>query len=202
MAEGKLDLLKEYKSYYNAKTDPELIEFSEAQYLALEGVGAPGGKEFTEKVGALYPLAFGIKNISKKSGRDFGVPKLEGLWWVDSENPFIEVAREEWQWLLLIRLPKFITLDQFEKAKIEVFNKKKLELVNDISFYKMTEGLCVQIMHIGPYATEHATIEKIVDFSLQNKLISNGLHHEIYISDPRKADPEKMKTILRQPVKR
>lgn len=196
----KLDLIKEYKSYYTAKTKPELIEIKEAQYISIEGSGAPAGEEFTAKVEALYPLAFGIKNLSKKTGSDFGVPKLEGLWWVDFEKPFLEVPRDEWQWRLLIRLPEFVTLDVIEQAKSEVLKKKKIELVKDITFYKMTEGLCVQVMHIGPYSAEEPTIEGMIEFANDNNLVSNGLHHEIYLSDPRKTAPEKMKTILRQPV--
>jgi len=146
-------------------------------------------------------LAFGIKNISKKSGNDFAVPKLEGLWWVEVEKPFLEVPREEWHWKLLIRLPDFVTFEMYHQAKTELIKKKKLELVNDISFEKMTEGACVQIMHVGPYSTETKTIEKMYQFINKNKLIPSGLHHEIYLSDPRRTEPEKLKTILRQPVK-
>jgi len=93
----KLDLTKEYKTYYTAKTTPEVVEFGEISFLTIEGKGEPGGKEFTSKVKALYPLAYGIKNIYKKQGKDFVVPKLEGLWWVESNKPTLEVPREEWR---------------------------------------------------------------------------------------------------------
>jgi len=202
MKTAKLDLTKEYKTYYTAKTAPEIVEFGEAQFLAIEGKGAPGGEEFTAKVEALYPLAYGIKNISKKQGNDFVVPKLEGLWWVESDKPALEVPREEWRWKLLIHLPDFVTSKIVDKAKEEVFKKKGIEIVKEIEFEKITEGKCIQIMHIGSYSTESDTIEKMRNFMEENNLVENGLHHEVYLSDPRKAAPEKMKTILRQPVRK
>ena len=95
MPKTKLDLTKEYKTYYKAKTTPEIVEFEEGKFLTIEGKGAPGGKEFQAKVGALYSLAYGIKMLMKKEGKDFTVAKLEGLWWVDSDKPYTEVPREE-----------------------------------------------------------------------------------------------------------
>jgi hypothetical protein len=202
MVTTKLDLVKEYKTYYTAKTNPELVEFNEIPFLTIAGKGEPGGKEFTSKVEALYSLAYGVKNIYKKQGKDFAVPKLEGLWWVNSDKPALEVSRKEWQWKLLIRLPDFVTLEVFEKTREEVFKKKYLELTKEIKFEEIKEGRSVQIMHLGPYSIESETIEKMKDFMKKNDLVENGLHHEIYLSDPRKMAPEKMKTILRQPVKK
>ena len=112
----KLDLTKGYKTYYTAKTSPEVVEFGEIPFLTIEGKGEPGGKEFTSKVEVLYPLAYGIKNICKKQGKDFAVPKLEGLWWVESDRPALEVPREEWRWKLLIRMPDFVTSEMVEKS--------------------------------------------------------------------------------------
>ncbi|MHA1579731.1 MAG: GyrI-like domain-containing protein, partial [Candidatus Freyarchaeota archaeon] len=103
MGVNKLDLAKEYKEYYRARTTPKIVEFGEGSFLAIEGKGAPGGEEFSVKVRALYTLAYGVKNLMKKSGRDFTVAKLEGLWWVESDKPYTEVPREEWCWKLLIR---------------------------------------------------------------------------------------------------
>jgi hypothetical protein len=201
MGTTKLDLVKEYKIYYTAKTAPEVVEFNEVQFLTIEGKGAPSGKEFTAKVEALYPLAYGVKNVCKKQGKDFGVPKLEGLWWVESNKPALEVPREEWRWKLLIRMPEFVTSDIVEKVKAEVIKKKGIELVKEIKFEKITEGKCVQILHVGPYSTEPESLSKMRKLMKEKNLIENGLHHEIYLSDPRKIAPEKMKTILRQPVK-
>ncbi len=198
---SKIDLTKKYKEYYTAKITPQLVEFGESNFITIEGKGEPAGKLFTQAVEALYPLAYGIKNLSKKAGNDFAVAKLEGLWWVDSDKPALEVPRDEWRWKLLIRLPDFISSEIVAKAKEEVIKKKKVELVNEIKFTKITEGKCVQIIHIGPYAAEPETIADMKNFIKENNLFENGPHHEIYLSDPRKTPPQKMKTILRQPVR-
>ena len=197
----KIDLSKVDKNYYTAKTNPEVIEFPKLSYLAIEGKGEPAGKAFTGAVQALYPLAYGIKGLCKKDGKDFAVSKLEGLWWVKSSKPALEVPRTEWYWKLLIRLPDFVTSDIVDEAKREVMKKKGIELLKEIKFEKITEGKCIQVLHIGPYSTESETIEKTRKMMKENNLTENGYHHEIYLSDPRKTPPQKMKTILRQPVK-
>ena len=197
----KIDLTKEDKIYYTAKTKPQIFEFAEIPYLTIEGKGEPAGKTFVEAVQALYPLAYGVKGLCKKDGRDFAVAKLEGLWWVKSNKPTLEVPREEWYWKLLIRLSDFVTSEIVERARLEVMKKKDIALLKDIKFEKMTEGKCIQVLHIGPYATESETITKMRKMMKENKLTENGFHHEIYLSDPRKTPPQKMKTILRQPVK-
>ena len=197
----KLDFAKEYKQYYAAKNTPAVVEFGKVRYLSIEGKGEPAGKAFTKAIEALYPFAYEVKNICKKQGQDFAVPKLEGLWWVKSNKPALKVPRSEWYWKLLIRMPDFATSEIIKNAKEEVFKKKDLDLIKEIKFKKINENKCVQIMHVGPYATEPETIQKIKDFIKQNGYTENGLHHEIYLSDPRKTVPEKMKTILRQPIK-
>ncbi|MEM2111383.1 MAG: GyrI-like domain-containing protein [Candidatus Bathyarchaeia archaeon] len=201
MRQTKLDLIREYKTYYTAKTVPGIVEFGEIQFLTIEGKGEPAGEVFTKAVEALYPLAYGVKNISKKQGKDFAVPKLEGLWWVESDKPALEVPRGEWRWKLLIRMPDFVTSEMVEKAKEEVFKKKSMELIKKINFEKIKEGKCVQILHIGPYSTEPGSLAKMNNLMEEKNLVHNGPHHEIYLSDPRKVTPEKMKTVLRQPVK-
>ena len=198
---SKLNLLKEYKSYYSAGENPEIVEFDEANYLTIEGIGEPAGKMFVSKVEALYPLAYGIKKICKEQDKDFGVPKLEGLWWVEGDTPALEIPRNEWRWKLLIRMPEFITKELMFSVQPVVAKKKKNELIQKIILEKMTEGKCVQIMHIGPYSTEHKTINELMAFIDANGISVNGKHHEIYLSDPRKNKPDKMKTIIRYPVK-
>ena len=197
----KLDLVKEYKSYYKSGKKPEIVEFGEANYLTIEGMGEPAGEVFASKVEALYPLAYGIKKICKEQGNDFGVPKLEGLWWVEENTPALEVPRNEWCWKLLIRMPEFATQEMMVSIQPEVAKKKENELIHEIAFEKITEGKCVQIMHIGPYSTEPETINTLMEFMAENGLSANGLHHEIYLSDPRKTEPKKMKTLIRYPVK-
>ena len=197
----KIDLVKVDKTYYTAKASPQIAEFPEVSYLTIEGRGEPAGKTFVEAVQALYPFAYGVKGVCKKDGRDFAVAKLEGLWWVKSNKPALEVPRQEWYWKLLIRLPDFVSSEIVEKVRLEVIKKKDIALIKDIKFEKITEGKCVQVLHIGPYSTEPQTIEKMRKMMKENKLTENGFHHEIYLSDPRKTPPQKMKTILRQPVK-
>jgi hypothetical protein len=196
----KLDLTKEYKQYYTAKSRPKIVEFGEIPYLTIEGKGEPAGEVFTKSVETLYPLAYGIKKICKAQRKDFTVPKLEGLWWVKSSKPALEVPRKDWFWKLLIRLPEFTTSEMLIDAKEEVFKKKGLLLIKETKFEKIDEGKCIQIMHIGPYWTEPETIEKMKKVMKDKGFTENGPHHEIYISDPRKTPPEKMKTILRQPI--
>jgi hypothetical protein len=198
---AKLDLVKEYKSYYKAGNKPEVVEFQEANYLSIEGKGEPAGDLFVSKVEAFYPLAYEIKKICKEQGNDFAVPKLEGLWWVEGDTPALQVPRSEWCWKLLIRMPEFVTEDMVVSVQAEVARKKKNDLIKEIAFEKIAEGKCVQIIHVGPYATEPETINSLMEFISENRLSVNGLHHEIYLSDPRKTEPSKTKTLIRYPVK-
>ena len=121
---------------------------------------------------------------------------------MDSGKQYTEVPREEWRWKLLIRQPDFVTEEIVEKAGEEIMKKKKLEMVNEVKFEKMREGKCVQILHIGPYSTEPESLEKMNELMKEKGLVYNGFHHEIYLSDPRKVPEEKLKTILRQSVKK
>jgi len=192
---------KEFKNYYRASNKPEVVDFESIYYLTIEGKGEPAGKEFVTKVEALYPLAYGVKKECKEQGSDFGVPKLEGLWWVEGDIPALEVPRNEWHWKLLIRMPEFVTKNIVASIQPEVFKKKKNDLIMQISFEEIEEGKCAQVMHIGPYSTEHKTVTDLLAFVESSGMSVNGHHHEIYLSDPRKTPPEKMKTIIRYPVK-
>ncbi|MDH3649148.1 MAG: GyrI-like domain-containing protein [Saprospiraceae bacterium] len=196
------DLVKEDKEYYAAKKTPEIREFAELQFLTILGKGQPAGAAFTKAVEALYPLAYGIRKVCKSKEMIFSVPKLEGLWWVDSDKTALEVPRSEWCWKLLIRMPDFVTDETVDQARREVMKTKGIKLLEAIQFEGITEGKCVQILHVGPYATEPDTIQIMQDFIKERGLKENGFHHEIYLSDPRKTEPQKMKTILRQPVRK
>lgn len=200
MAE-KLDLSKADPAYYSAKPQPAIIPFGPLAYLTLAGRGDPNGLEFAQKTEALYQLAYGIKGVCKAQGDDFVVPKLEGLWWVEDDHDALDVPRSEWLWQLLIRMPGFVTGAMFAAARAQTATKKHNPLVHEITFEQLDEGLCAQILHIGPYATEPETIARLLNFiRAQNKTVV-GRHHEIYLSDPRKAAPETMKTIIRYPVR-
>jgi len=194
-------MTREYRSYYRCGTKPELAEFGEACYLLLEGRGEPAGEVFTGAVEALYPLAYGIKKVCREQGKDFGVPKLEGLWWVEGDTPALEVSRSEWCWKLLIRMPLYVTEEMMTDVQPVVAARKKNDLIIDVSFAKFTEGRCAQIMHIGPYSTEPETIAILMEFITDSGLAVSGLHHEVYLSDPRKTEPSRMKTIIRYPVR-
>jgi hypothetical protein len=196
----KVDLTKLLKDYYSAPRDPELASFEAGQYLSIEGAGEPGGREFSQKVEALYPTAYGVKKLCKLKGKDFAVPKLEGLWWVDGNQDARKVPRAKWRWKLLIRMPEFVTNDLVELAKTQVCEKKKSSLVSSISFEKIKNGKCVHVLHTGPYSEEENTIHRMHGFIEKEGLKSIGFHHEIYLSDPRKTVPSKMKTVLRQAV--
>jgi hypothetical protein len=205
----KLDLTKLYKSYYTAKPKPELAEIEAARFLSITGKGDPSSAKFAENIQALYATAYAIKFFYKGKGKDFAVAKLEGLWWFDetkyteitADGAPKEVPRSEWEYRLLIRLPDFVTADAIAQAKELVATKKKITLAQTIELYPMHEGNVVQMLHIGPFETEPESLQKILQFCTANGLTKNGLHHEVYLSDFRKTPPQKLKTILREPVK-
>jgi hypothetical protein len=197
----KLDLIKTLGKYYKAKTAPEILEIAEGKFVTIEGKGEPAEKEFLEKTATLYPVAYGIKKIYKENGKDFGVPKLQGLWWVNSDKPALQVPKSEWFWKLMIRVPDFVTTEMHAKVVEEVFTKKKLLLAKNVLLENFTEGKSIQMLHIGSYATESITLKRMDDFVQENGLTKTGKHHEIYLSDPNKTKSDKLQTILRQPVK-
>lgn len=196
----KLDLTKEFKAYYSAKAQVEKVNFGKIPYLIICGKGEPAGKEFSEKAGTIYPVAYAVKKICKETIQDFGVPKLEGLWWVNDSRAMIEVPRSEWFWKLLIRMPNFVTEQIVNQAITEVRNKKTI-LATEVKLEIIEEGDLISILHLGSYKTEPQSIKLMDDFIKLHGLKKNGLHHEIYLSDPNKTELNKLKTILRQPVK-
>ena len=206
---SKLDLTKTDKTYYKAKTTPEILHIEKTNYISITGKGDPSGKEFSEKIQALYGTAYILKFMLKAVNNDFVVPKLEALWSFDTEKYAaismdeapLKIPRSEWNYRIMIRMPDFVTKKQTEEAINTAINKKQIELAKSIEFYEMKEGKVVQILHIGPFEDEPQTLKKIQEFSIENKLQQNGLHHEIYLSDFRKTAPEKLKTLLREPVK-
>ena len=217
----KIDYKKQSKELYAPKTEPSLITVPSMNFIMVNGCGNPNDPdgEYSKAVELLYALSFTIKMgrkfaTSAKSEEnfiDYVVPPLEGLWWLKDIQDSDFTQKDKYQWISMIRQPDFITEDNFKHALEEVRRKKPELEVSKARFETFEEGLCVQCMHIGPYDTEPATIEKIDHFIQNNGLtydIGNSLqgdqirrHHEIYLSDPRKANPTTMKTILRHPVK-
>ena len=203
----KVDLTKINKNYFSSNSIPKIVELGEYNYLSISGKGDPSSQMFSEDIQAMFSLAYAIKFASKP--KDFVVSKFEGLWSFDekkyskvtiSDAPKL-IPRSEWEYQLLIMLPDFITKEIVEQQKKVVFAKKGIEKVREIEFLKMQEGKCVQILHVGLFDTEPESLLKIQEFCLKNNLGKNGLHHEIYLSDFRKTAPEKLKTILREPIK-
>ncbi len=196
----KLDLTNVAAYHYKAKAQPEIVTLGKGQFVTITGKGAPEGEEFTAKIEMLYPVAYGIKKQCKDAGMDFGVPKLEGLWWVESELPPLEVPRDEWHWKLMIRMPEYATAAQHTSAVAAVQKKKGNALVQQVKFESIEEGTAVQVLHTGPYATEPETLARMYAFAEAGGWQLTGNHHEIYLSDPFKTAPEKLRTILRHPV--
>lgn len=210
-----LDLKKDLKYLYRPSAKkPEILKVPKLQFVMIDGA-IEKGKEpgnsagFQESTQALYGISYTLKFILKKRKSnpiDYPVMALEGLWWV--EDGFFDITvKDNWFYTLMILQPDFITMDVFAEGLEQVRKKKgdspalsKLRLAN------FEEGLCVQVMHIGPYATEPATVERMRAFALENgyrdRVGPNGKHHEIYLGDPRKADPAKLKTVLRHPLEK
>lgn len=197
----KLDLNRVHKDYYSAKNDPSLREYELIDYLTLSGVGAPESDLFQQSIEAIYGVAYTIKKFCKVEGQDFVVPKLEAFWWVEAGREFAQTPREEWYWKLLIRMPEFVNTAQVEEAIQQVIEKKNISLANEVNHEQITEGKCVQALHIGSYEEEKSTIDKIFAYMNEQGYQMNGQHHEIYISDPRKTAIEKLKTVIRYAVK-
>ncbi|MCL4274697.1 MAG: GyrI-like domain-containing protein [Anaerolineales bacterium] len=209
-----LDLKKEFKHLYQPSAKKiEIVQVPKLQFAMIDGSiekGSEPGKSpmFAEATQALYSLSYTLKFMFKKRKTnpiDYPVMALEGLWWV--EDGFFDITvKDNWFYTLMILQPDIVTKDIFEEAREQVRKKKgDSEMLNKARLAHFEEGLCVQTMHIGPYATEPATIDHMKEFMAENGLKDSvgpigGKHHEIYMSDPRKAAPEKMKTVLRHPV--
>ena len=206
------DYKKEYKEFYMPQSKPSVITVPEMNYIAVRGKGDPNEEngEYKAAIGLLYAIAFTIKMSYKGSHKidgyfDYVVPPLEGFWWqYDAEN--IDYAhKEDFNFIALIRLPDFVTKSDFDWAISEATKKKRTDF-SKVEFLTYDEGVCVQCMHIGPYDDEPKTIALMHEFIKANgyepDLSSSRYHHEIYLSDPRKCDPSKLKTVVRHPIKK
>ena len=191
----KLDLYREHAAEYVAGKAPAIVRVEPARYLTIDGKGDPGGKHFQDCIGALYAIAFTIKMAKKLADRDYHVCKLEGLWTepVESKN---------WKWNLMIRTPDFITQQDVQNAIDVSVARGKHSLVEQVRLETIREGTCIQALHVGPYAHEAETIRVMEEVAAAQGFKLTGVHHEIYLSDPRRVAPERLKTILRQPVMR
>ena len=200
----KIDLYKLHKDQYVTAKKPVLVTMAEATYLTISGRGAPGGPQFTEKIGALYVMAFTVKMTRKFAGlQDYVVSKLEAQWWLDGESgDFAKAPKEQWNWRLMIRTPPIVARQELDEAAGKLIEKGKAPCANQVKLESITEGLCVQMLHVGPYEEEGRSIGAMQAFAEQQGLTFHDRHHEIYLSDPRRVPPEKLKTILRVPVRK
>ncbi len=197
----KLDLYKLHSADYAAPKKPVIVEIRPAKYLAITGRGEPGGEIFTAKLGALYNVAFTVKMTKKFAGQDYSVCKLEGLWWGDGKKrDFFQEPPATWNWKLIIRVPEFINEADVDRALQKLQSKGKGPEVTEVKVYTYNEGPCVQMLHLGPYSEESKSIAELSEFARQQGKSFHGLHHEIYLSDPRRVPAEKLRTILRIPV--
>ncbi|MBR2547161.1 MAG: GyrI-like domain-containing protein [Eubacterium sp.] len=206
------DYKKEYKEFYLPKAKPEIVDVPVMNYAAVRGSGDPNEEdgEYKQAIGLLYGVAYTIKMSKKGSHQidgyfDYVVPPLEGFWWQDGIEGVDYGNKGSFQWISVIRLPDFVTEEEFDWAVKEAELKKKQDF-SRVEFLTVDEGLCVQCMHIGPYDDEPETVAKMDRYleenGYENDLTDERRHHEIYLSDVRKTAPEKMKTVIRHPVKK
>lgn len=202
-AATKIDLVRELKELYKpSPKKPAIIEVPEMSFLTVDGSGAPESQGFTDAVGVLYGMSYTLKFMLKKAGRiEYKVMPLEGLWWMKGTRDFDVNARDSWQWRVMIAQPDEVVAADVTRAKTELREKKDPPGLSRLKFRKFAEGKAVQIMHIGPYSAEGPTIRALHQFADDNGFRLTGKHHEIYMGDPRRSAPEKLKTIIRQPVR-
>ena len=206
------DFKKEYKEYYLPPTKPSIVQVPAMNFVAVRGQGDPNQEDgaYQDAIGLLYGLAFTIK-MSPKAGHamegyfEYVVPPLEGFWWIDGLDGMDYARKADFQWISCIRLPQFVTHEEFDWAVGEATRKKKLDF-SAVEFMTLEEGLCVQCMHLGPYDTEPTTVDAmhayLAEQDLELDFSEARRHHEIYLSDARRTAPEKLKTVIRHPVRK
>lgn len=206
------DFKKEYKEFYLPKEKPQIVTVPKANYIAVRGQGNPNEADgaYQKAVGVLYAIAYTLK-MSYKTGYkmegfyEYVVPPLEGFWWQEGVDGIDYSDKSTFHWISVIRLPEFVSKADFEWAVKQAEQKKKMDL-SSAEYMTIDEGLCVQIMHIGSFDEEPATVERmdryLAENGYENDFTSERLHHEIYLSDARKVAPEKWKTVIRHPVRK
>ena len=206
------DFKKEYKEFYLPKNKPQIVNVPKANYIAIRGQGNPNeeGGAYQRAISVLYAVAYTLKMSYKSDYRidgfyEYVVPPLEGFWWQNGIHGVDYSKKDEFNWISIIRLPDFITRENFDWAVKTASEKKKIDC-SKAEFLTIEEGLCVQIMHIGSFDDEPASLEKMDKYLEENgyekDFSDTRLHHEIYLSDPRKTTPDKQKTVIQHPVKK
>jgi len=198
----KLDLKKEFRELYapSAKTC-SVVDVPELRFLMVDGAGDPNtAQAYREAVEALYGVSYTLKFLSKAQGTDYVVMPLEGLWWVDDMTEFSMEDKAAWSWTAMIAQPAHLTEADVEAAIDQLRDGKNPTALDQVHFDSYAEGLSVQILYFGPYADEAPTIGRLHEFAADSGYALRGKHHEIYLSDPRRTAPERLKTVIRQPV--
>ncbi len=194
----KLDFAKTHKELYAGKQKPTEVTADKGVFLYVDGQGEPGGEVYTSAVGQLFPVVYTLKFAHKAAGDfDFAVSKIETLWYDDPEK----VPMNQWRWRMLVRIPDAITKAEVEKTKKQITKDKGID-VSGVALTSWKEGRCLQIMHVGPYSQLHESYAVLEAYARENGLVLDGPAHEVYISDPRRTAPEKLKTLVRLPVKK
>lgn len=206
----KMDLKKQYKNLYSpSDKSVEIVDVPQFNFAMIDGGIETGmspdtSPQFAGAIGALYGISFTLKFMLKQrkvSPIDYPVMPLEGLWWTAS-GVFDMRAKDEWQYTLMIMQPNFISQEMYEEALRKLIEKRGSPALSELRYEAYHEGLSMQIMHVGPYEQEPQTIERMAAFAREHGYVTRGKHHEIYLGDPRRARPEKLRTILRQPIER
>lgn len=201
----KFDFKKQYAPLWRAShKEPVFITVPALPYIMVNGKGDPNTSGiFQQAIEALYGTAYSIKFSLKKDPsvpRDFSISALEGLWWMNDGSEFSLQKKDEWMWTLMVMMPPFVNQEHVDKAKNSVKAKKDNPIIDQLRFELFEEGDCAQILHIGPYSEEEPTIQKLTAFINVNEKNFRGKHHEIYLGDPRRSSPEKLRTIIRHPI--
>lgn len=198
---NKVDFISQDKEYFSATRKPGILILGVKTYISLEGQGTPESVDYQVSIETIYSAAFQLKFLLKGRDKDFKVSKLECLWWVEQGKDFMNTPMKEWRWKLLIRIPDFITSADVNKVIEKIVNERGLREADKLQIFSMTEGKCVQVLHYGPYNEIGTTYDRLLEYLSQTGLEQNGAYHEIYISDPNRTSPDKLRTIVRQPVK-
>jgi hypothetical protein len=199
----KVDLKKEFKNLYNPSAkEVSVVDVPAMNFLVVDGEGAPSSPQYSAAVEALFSVAYSLKFMVKKGKEiDYPVMPLEGLWWVEDMTKFSADRKDEWKWTAMIMQPKYVTSDEFNLAVEQVKKKKNPAALPKVRFESFKEGPSAQIMYVGPFSAEEPTIVKIHAHIQNGGNVLSGKHHEIYLNNPATTAPEKLKTIIRQPMK-